>query len=163
MGLVLPAATLEAPAYIAPCSAVPPGGRVAAPTRRSFNDDDRRRPPAVQGQAQAKQPRPRPEPITPERTTRLPAIYNRTMEGRQIDFLEVVAWAVCRLESCDREELARFGQELRVTREREWGLRPWSGAKDPERFLQHVAAMAEDFTTNPVRFRNRTRQPNPAA
>jgi hypothetical protein len=92
----------------------------------------------------------------------LPVVYQRTPEGRRIDFLEAMAWAIYCLESCDREELTAFSKELREVREREWGRMPWIGAKDPERFLRHVAAMAEDFTKNPVDFRNRYHQPDPA-
>lgn len=96
------------------------------------------------------------------RVKELPPVYGRSAEGLRIDFLEAVAYAIYCLESCDRAELTEFNKKLREVREREWGERPWSGAKDPERFLKHVTAMAEDFTSRPVRYRNRNRQPNPA-
>lgn len=101
-------------------------------------------------------------PVEPERATRLPVIYSRSLEGRRIDFLELLAWTICRVEAMDADELRAFNEELCEVREREWGSRPWPGAKESDKFLMHVERMAEDFTTNPVRFRNRKRQPNPA-
>ncbi len=98
----------------------------------------------------------------PDRAPELPAIYLHQEEGRRIDLLELLAWAICHIEAMDRDQVIEFGREMVEVREREWGPHPWSGAKRPERFLTHVGQMAKDFTTNPVRYRNRNRQPNPA-
>jgi len=93
---------------------------------------------------------------------RLPAVYKRSAEGLRIDFLEAVAWAIYRLERCNPQELTAFNEELARVRKLEWGERPWSGAKESDKFLMHVERMAEDFTGRPVCFRNRKHQPNPA-
>jgi len=63
-------------------------------------------------------------------------------------FLELVAWAIEQVEeAAARGELNAFASDLVWNRERDWRPMPWRGAaKDPERFLKHVADLARGFT-----------------
>jgi hypothetical protein len=71
--------------------------------------------------------------------------YARNAEGRRIDFLEAMAWLVIRLESFDAEAKA-FAEEIRTNRDDHWFAHPWAKADDPDRFEEHVLAMARALT-----------------
>jgi hypothetical protein len=80
-------------------------------------------------------------------------LYRGRLMERRIMLLELMAQAIERVETFpSREEAEAFFKELRATRERTWGARPWKGVKDEEtgelddeRFRRHVLDIAETF------------------
>jgi hypothetical protein len=62
----------------------------------------------------------------------------RSQDNRRVLLLELLAWAIVRAESfATKEEFVAFEEELREARTAIWGARPWSGAKEQDRFLAH--------------------------
>ena len=81
--------------------------------------------------------------LPPEGPWTAAKLYGRSQANRRVMLLELMAWAIWKVESCEaRAEFAAFEQELREVREREWDHYPWPGAKEPERFRVHVEQMA---------------------
>jgi hypothetical protein len=86
-----------------------------------------------------------PQP-TPQPTWDPGKLYRAGHEFRRILFLEIVAAGIVRIESCrTSEEYAALTAELRATRARVWGPRPWPRAKDSDSYLKHVAEIARAF------------------
>lgn len=82
------------------------------------------------------------------------------MENRRVLLLELLAWAIYNIESCEPDELREFEREPREVREEQWGIHPWSSAaNDKDKYLRHVAGMARAFADKPVRYPNRKRHP----
>jgi hypothetical protein len=76
-------------------------------------------------------------------------LYRRNTEYRRVMFLELLAWAICKLEGFETEQEAyAFFAELVRTREERWGDRPWPrAATDHDAYLRHVREIADVFAT----------------
>ncbi len=91
-------------------------------------------------------------------------LYNRSKEYRQILLLEVVAYAIVRMETFETEgEFNNFTRKLRRAREEVWGRRPWPAALEEDGFLRHLSDMAHVFvnatTAAEADYPNRQEQP----
>jgi len=78
-------------------------------------------------------------------------LYRRDPKERRVMILELRAWSVHQAELMHDTQLHTSGEagdfrdELRATRERTWGIRPWRGIEDDDRFQQYVLDIAETF------------------
>jgi hypothetical protein len=76
-------------------------------------------------------------------------LYGKGEDGRRVTFLELMAWAINSIESIEtRKEWEAFTAQLKETRERVWGERPWPGATDDAKFQAHVKHMAHVFANS---------------
>jgi hypothetical protein len=91
------------------------------------------------------------------------SVYNLGHEYRRVLFLELMAWAICHVESFDtREEADAFFAELKRTRRERWGEMPWPrSASDPEAYFRNIRVMADVFAhaDGDVNFPNRRTSP----
>jgi hypothetical protein len=71
-----------------------------------------------------------------------------SQEGRQITFLELVAWAIIQAEQATKQDWGKFQAELTANRIKHWLPMPWRGATRPEDFERHVLRMSHAYTTN---------------
>jgi hypothetical protein len=93
------------------------------------------------------------------------SLYGKDMNARRIYFLELMAWAIHRVETFHtRSEATEFSKELKETREAVWGAHPWrAAARSATAYLDHVRAMADVFAHAPsaeeALYPNREHQP----
>ena len=91
-------------------------------------------------------------------------MYGYEKPRRRMLFLELVAWAITRIEGISTQAEAKaFAEELTRNREAVWGAHPWRhAAYGASAFFAHVRDLANAFAHShypDVEYANRQRQP----